>query len=320
MFELPILILTYNRPEHLFKLIKQLKKIKPVKIYISCDGPKNNFDKEKILKIRKILNLIDNRTVVISNFLKKNKGIRSAPQFGISWFFKKEKMGIILEDDCIPTIFFFQYMKYLLLKYKNNRKIFAISGYNHLGKTKFGDGFYFLSNYFLCWGWAAWRRSWVASSKNLKSYLKEKDFKSLKNKFENSIEFRYWRKTIKNVYDGTTKTWDIQFMASMWKKNSFCLLPNINMVNNIGFDDSSTTSPSLRFKIASTYNWKGKIINPKLLRIDKKNELIIFNNLFRPKLFLYPFRIIFLLKIIVTQPKFFFRKIILNVRENFIKT
>ena len=320
MFKFPILILTYNRPEHLLKLIKQLKKIKPLKIYISCDGPKNNFDKEKILKIRKILNLIDNRTVVISNFLKKNKGIRLAPQFGISWFFKKEKMGIILEDDCIPTIFFFQYMKYLLLKYKNNKKVFAISGYNHLGKTNFSNASYFLSNYFLCWGWATWRRSWIASSKNLKSYLREKNFQSLKNKFENDIEFKYWKKTIKNVYEEKTKTWDIQFMASMWKKNSFCLIPNVNMVNNIGFDDSSTTSPSLRFQVAKVFKYKGKIKNPKFLRLDKNNEFIIFNNLFRPKFFLYPFRIIFLLNIIISQPKFFFRKIILYLRENFIRT
>jgi hypothetical protein len=317
MFKLPILILTYNRPEHLLKLIKKLKKIKPTKIYISCDGPKNNSDREKILKIRRIINLIDVKTKVISNFLKKNKGIRLASQFGISWFFKKEKMGIILEDDCIPTIFFFQYMKYLLLKYKNNRKIFAISGYNHLGKTNFGEASYFLSNYFLCWGWATWRRSWITSSKNLKSYIREKNFKTLKNKFENIVEFRYWKKTIKNVYQERIRTWDIQFMASMWRKNSFCLLPNVNMVNNIGFDDSSTTSPSLRFQVARTFNLKVKIKDPDLLRLDKKNELIIFNKFFRPKFFLYPFRIIFLFKIMVSQPKFFFRKIILLLQRKF---
>ena len=317
MFKLPILILTYNRPEHLLKLIKKLKKIKPTKIYISCDGPKNNSDREKILKIRRIINLIDVKTKVISNFLKKNKGIRLASQFGISWFFKKEKMGIILEDDCIPTIFFFQYMKYLLLKYKNNRKIFAISGYNHLGKTNFGEASYFLSNYFLCWGWATWRRSWITSSKNLKSYIREKNFKTLKNKFENIVEFRYWKKTIKNVYQERIRTWDIQFMASMWRKNSFCLLPNVNMVNIIGFDDSSTTSPSLRFQVARTFNLKVKIKDPDLLRLDKKNELIIFNKFFRPKFFLYPFRIIFLFKIMVSQPKFFFRKIILLLQRKF---
>ena len=176
-----------------------------------------------------------------------------------------------------------------------------------------------MSNYFLCWGWATWRRSWLAASKNLKSYLREKNFRSLKNKFENNIEFRYWKKTITNVYEERTKTWDIQFMASMWRKNSFCLIPNINMVNNIGFDDSSTTSPSLRFKVARTFNFKGKIKDPDLLRLDKKNELIIFNNLFRPKFFLYPFRIIFLFKIIVSQPKFFFRKIILFCEKKFIR-
>ena len=49
MHNIPILILTYNRPDKLKKLFKSLSKIKPYKIYINCDGPKNyndikNFD------------------------------------------------------------------------------------------------------------------------------------------------------------------------------------------------------------------------------------------------------------------------------------
>ena len=149
MYTIPILILTHNRPRHLHMLVSQLKKIKPSKIYVACDGPKDDLDRSQIKKIHQVLNLFSKDTKIFKKFYKKNKGIKLGPQSGISWFFKNEKMGIILEEDCIPTTFFFKYMKYLLPKYKNNKKIFAISGYNPFGKTKFGNGTYFLSNYFL---------------------------------------------------------------------------------------------------------------------------------------------------------------------------
>ena len=40
--DIPILVLGYNRPEHIKKLILSLRKVRPKIIYISLDGPKNN--------------------------------------------------------------------------------------------------------------------------------------------------------------------------------------------------------------------------------------------------------------------------------------
>ena len=125
MYKLPILILTYNRPEQLSKLVNQIKKIRPMKIYVGCDGPKNNFDRFQIKKINNILDLFDKKTKVFKRFYKKNKGIKLSPQSSISWFFKNEKMGLILEDDCIPKLIFFQYMEQLL-------KIYALYPYRHI--------------------------------------------------------------------------------------------------------------------------------------------------------------------------------------------
>ena len=309
MFKLPLLILTYNRSDKLLKLIKILNKIRPLKIYVSCDGPKNNTDIKEIKKIHTTLNFVHKKTKIIKNFYKKNKGIKLAPQAGISWFFKKEKMGIILEDDCLPNDLFFKYTKKLLMKYKNNKKIFAICGYNPLEKTNFGDGFYFLSNYFLCWGWATWRRSWLSLDKNLNSFVRSGLERNLRQKFKNNIEFRYWKKTIKQVQENKIKTWDIQFGVSVWKNKSYCLLPNMNLVDNIGFDNTSTTSPGVKYKVAKVTDCNRKIKSPSVLQINQKNEDLIFNAMFLPKFFLYPWRIIFIIKTLFFQPKFFFNKV-----------
>lgn len=195
------------------------------------------------------------------------------------------------------------------MKYKNNKKIFAICGYNPLEKTNFGDGFYFLSNYFLCWGWATWRRSWLSLDKNLNSFVRSGLERNLRQKFKNNIEFRYWKKTIKQVQENKIKTWDIQFGVSVWKNKSYCLLPNMNLVDNIGFDNTSTTSPGVKYKVAKVTDCNRKIKSPSVLQINQKNEDLIFNAMFLPKFFLYPWRIIFIIKTLFFQPKFFFNKV-----------
>ena len=49
-FSVPILILAWRRPDKLSKLLSQLKKARPRKLYISIDGPdKTDLCKRKVL-------------------------------------------------------------------------------------------------------------------------------------------------------------------------------------------------------------------------------------------------------------------------------
>ena len=54
----PIVLFCYNRPEHLHKVLTAFEDsydIDKYKIYLYCDGPKNNFDNIKIDRIRNII-------------------------------------------------------------------------------------------------------------------------------------------------------------------------------------------------------------------------------------------------------------------------
>ena len=66
-------------------------------------------------------------------FQNKNLGCRKGVTAGIDWFFSNEEMGIILEDDCIPSLSFFQFCDQMLLEYQFNEKVFMISGHNKAG-------------------------------------------------------------------------------------------------------------------------------------------------------------------------------------------
>lgn len=130
MFKTPILFIIYNRPNLTNEVFKQIKKIKPKKLYIAADGPKNcNLaELKKIKNTRLFVKKINWKCKIKYKFRKKNKGIKYAVPDAISWFFKYETRGIILEDDCKPSLTFFKFCEELLIKYRYINKIFSITG------------------------------------------------------------------------------------------------------------------------------------------------------------------------------------------------
>ena len=95
---------------------------------------------------------------------------------GIDWFFSYEAAGIILEDDCLPTEEFFRYCDVMLDKFKDNNKIYAISGNNFINShhLKINLEISIVSIYPNFWGWATWAKSWSSYDINLKNWKKKK--------------------------------------------------------------------------------------------------------------------------------------------------
>ena len=60
MFQTPILLISWQRPQKTLKVLNEIRKISPTKIYLACDGPIKNdpVNKEKVLQTRKKLFLI----------------------------------------------------------------------------------------------------------------------------------------------------------------------------------------------------------------------------------------------------------------------
>ncbi len=89
MSNIPVLLLIYNRPKYTKNIIDNLRKIKPKKIFIFCDGPKNIKDKNLCEDTIKETQKINWKCKIERKFLKKNLGCKEGVTFGINWFFKK---------------------------------------------------------------------------------------------------------------------------------------------------------------------------------------------------------------------------------------
>ena len=135
----PVLFIVFNRPDTTLKVFESIKKVKPKKLYIAGDGPRDSKegDREKTKKVREICKGIDWTCELKTRFRKKNLGCKYAVSSAINWFFENEKEGIILEEDCIPSEEFFVFCSELLEKYSNddNSKDIPKNAVSHISKN-----------------------------------------------------------------------------------------------------------------------------------------------------------------------------------------
>ena len=239
----PVLFLIFNRIDATKKVFSKIRQVQPLRLYIAADGyrPECWGEAEKVQEIRDyIIDHIDWACEVKTLFREKNLGCRIAVSTAIDWFFHHEPEGIILEDDCLPHPTFFPFCEELLIKYRNDNRIMTISGDNfQFGKVRNNDSYYF-SRYNHCWGWASWRRTWKYFDIEMKDWPKIRDEGWLKDIFHDSSSVKYWENVFQSTYEDKINTWDYIFSYSCWLQNGLNILPNVNLVSNIGFGNEST--------------------------------------------------------------------------------
>ena len=277
----PILITAWKRPEKVQKLLNAVSQYKPTKLYISCDGPNKDIDgqKEKVAETRLIIeNSINWECQVFKNYSEFNRGCRDGMSNAIDWFFSMEEEGIILEDDCLPHPDFFAYCEELLEKFRYDERIFSISGCNLQNGIKRGEGSYYFSRYSHVWGWAAWRRSWKYYDKNLSQWDKVKTLSNFDSFFVNNTEKIFWTKIFDNLkYHGIPDTWDFQWSFTHFLYNKLTIIPNVNLINNIGFDSEATHTLSSPPNTKIDKNLL-PLKHPKFIIRDKSADEYFFKN------------------------------------------
>ena len=105
----PLLIIGFNRPDHMRVLIERLREIEPRNIYVAIDGPRSDRpdEREMVERCRNLVDEIDWEAEVETLFQEDNLGCGLGVSTAIAWFFDHEERGIILEDDIIPDPSFF---------------------------------------------------------------------------------------------------------------------------------------------------------------------------------------------------------------------
>ena len=276
-FEVPILIICYNRSQYIREQVKQIKKVKPVKIFIACDGPKNEEDVVKVNNVRNLyLDLIDWDCEIQTNFRDENLGCYKGVKGALEWFYSINERGIIIEDDIIPTTDFFFFMEVMLDYYKNDKNIFCVSGCN-LGYDS--KDIIFGSKIMNMWGWATWsdRFSEVDFSISSWQYVQNKKLYLYKRLRSDLFDYdhnwiNYWIDIFNRAVNNENfSTWDYQLIYNQLVKEKLAIFPGVNLIKNLGFeqDATHTTAENHVAKNLPVYELNWPIEIPKEIKVDK---------------------------------------------------
>lgn len=235
MKKVPIIFIVFNRPEQTKKVFAKIKEYRPEYLTIVSDGPRagNQNDRINCPKVREIVAKIGWKCEVVRDYSRTNLGCKQRVSSGITAAFKRYDRAIILEDDCLPHPSFFNFCEELLEKYKDDNRIMSITGDNFLfnkQKNILSESYYF-SRFSNIWGWATWNRAWSQYD------IKMKEWPGLRGKI--GID-RGLAKAFNIAYQDKINTWDAQWAFTCLAQSGLTIVPNVNMISNIGFVEQST--------------------------------------------------------------------------------
>lgn len=275
--DLPVLVLGFNRPEQVQRLIDRLRTVQPKSLYFALDGPRSNSanDAALVKKTQDLVSEFDWDCEVHTLFQIENLGCARGVTAGIDWFFSQVSEGIILEDDVVPDPSFFPFCAELLEKYRGNPKVWCISGSNRLPDSIVSDSYsYRLSAIPQVWGWATWRDRWEKYSLDIKGWRTKglSNYKLLQSVGYSPSAFAFWSVNFDLMSKMAVDTWDIQLVNAAMRNDALAVIPNRNLVENIGWGDSATHTRELPPSIQEVNGLTFPLKHPLVLRDFKSDR------------------------------------------------
>lgn len=240
--DVAVLILFFNRPDHLKEVFDEVRKARPAKLFLYQDGPRGDRDLPGIEACRAVVgdDEIDWQCQVHRRYQEQNYGCDPSEYLSQKWAFSIVDKCIVLEDDDVPTQSFFPFCKEMLDRYEHDDRIWMVSGFNIDEETKDVDADYFFTQTCNIWGWASWRRV-IDQWDGQYSFLD--DEQTMQQLQAVMKQRRYNRKFLQMLHDHRAsgkEYYETIFWSSMILNSALAIMPTKNQINNMGLTADST--------------------------------------------------------------------------------
>jgi hypothetical protein len=266
MTDPPVVLIFFNRPQLLQQLWQVLEQVQPSNVIAISDGARSEAEQTLVQQCRAIIAPTWDCEVT-RIYQEQNLGLRKNIITGLNEVFSVHEAAIVLEDDCIPHPEFFRWCAELLLHYRDDSRIFSITGTNQFAdQLAANDSDYDFSRYFCSWGWAAWRRSWQMCKWS--EYPSLSDFENAAPKSVLGRAPEFWRRLLrKKERMEKLNSWAFQACLTAWEANQLTIFPSSNKVTNIGLDSGT------HFKPNRLLNWKMPALKPSRFPIAHATKI-----------------------------------------------
>jgi len=234
----PIVLFVYNRSDHTRQTIEALQQnelAKESELFIYSDAAKDENAVQSVKEVRKYIKKVDGFKKVIIIEREKNWGLANSIIDGVTKIVNEYGKIIVLEDDLVTSPYFLKFMNEALEFYKDEKKVWHISGWNYPIEVDGKEDIFFW-RVMNCWGWATWADRWQYFEKDIEKLIRTFSKDDIKRFNLDGYE-NFWSQIIANK-EARINTWAIFWYATIFQNNGFCLNPSQTFVENIGHDGS----------------------------------------------------------------------------------
>jgi len=279
----PIVLFTYNRPEHTRRTIDALKEnigAHDSVLYIFSDGPKDERQISVVQSVRSYLRCVDGFKSVKVVERTFNMGLAASIIRGVGEVLDQYSSVVVLEDDLVSAPSFLPFMNSALTAYQSRRDIFSITGYNYPLPipADYPEPAY-LSYRGSSWGWGTWSDRWKLVDWQVRDFEELLRSKPAKARFARGGH-DLLPMLIKQM-NGEIDSWAIRFDYAHAKNGALCLHPVRSLIQNIGFDGTGVhCGMTDEFDVELEQGMRHLNLNPNIA-VDP-DILRIFNERFCP--------------------------------------
>lgn len=261
-----------------------IRVVRPPVLLVVADGPRTEAERNDCEATRRLVECIDWPCDVRRNYSAVNMGCRQRMATGLTWVFEQVEEAVILEDDCLPHPTFFRYCEELLERYRNDRRVMHIGGNTFQGRKPQKKASYYFSKYAHVWGWASWRRAWQHYDVNMAAWGGNNN-PVIERYCNGPIEKHYWTVMFKGAAEGRLDTWDYAWLFACWQHDGLSIVPEVNLITNIGFGVGSThtTDDQSPFANMVSQSIQFPLRHPKHVEIHSAADGRTFRTLFVPR-------------------------------------
>jgi hypothetical protein len=234
----PIVLFTFNRPEHTRSTLEALTKnpeLSASQLFIYCDGARNDAEVAQVEETRQLVRDWSHPEKTVTE-RDQNWGLANSIIDGVTHLCETYGRVIVLEDDMVVSEHFLSYMNSALEKYQADDRVISIHGYSFPI-----DGLpeaYFIKGA-SCWGWATWKRGWDLFQPDGKKLLDKLLQRKLMHRF-NILGAYPYRRMLSDQIHGRIDSWAVRWYASALIHDKLTLYPGRSLVYNTGLDGSGS--------------------------------------------------------------------------------
>lgn len=241
----PVILFTYNRPEHTRRTIEALaanELADQTELYVFSDAAKKETDQEKVKQIRQFVEQeakgFKNVTLIAR---AENYGLAKNVIEGVTDIINRYGRVIVLEDDLVTNPYFLRFMNDGLDRYEKEEKVTGVTGFSHFGDdVTFPYESYFNTLTGTSWSWATWADRWQYFDAECSDWTDMVSDAKLRKQFNYDNTYNFY-KIMKDQKTGTkTNSWAIRWYWTNFRRGGYILSPTRSLVSNEGWDGSGT--------------------------------------------------------------------------------